>query len=102
MIATVIGVLRRFLPAFLRTRPALEKPQWRAVWDLLFTAANAALGKSLAHPRWLGARTHGHTAILHTWNRRLQFHPHLHCNSAGRTAPGGTRRAWKPSRAWSS
>lgn len=162
MSATVIEVLRHFLPDFLRTRPALGKPQWRAIWainhcrtaelgghllacghcgtrefhfhscnhracpqcgkqataewverelgkrtgapyfmvtftlpeelrglfftdaakqvyDILFTAAAKALKTTLANPRWLGAKTHGHTAILHTWNQRQLFHPHLHC-----------------------
>lgn len=167
MSATVIEVLRRFLPAFLRGRPALGKPQGRAIWALthcrtaelgghlevcengctrefhfhscnhracpqcggqataewverelgrrtgapyfmvtftlpeelrglfftaaakeayhiLFTAAGDALRRTLANPRWLGVKTHGHTAILHTWNQRLLFHPHLHC-----IVPGG-------------
>jgi hypothetical protein len=162
MSATVIAVLRLFLLAFLRARPALKRPQWRAIWaltrcrtaamgghleacengctrefhfhscnhracpqcgsqatadwverelgrrvgapyfmvtftlpeelrglfftdaakeayDIFFTAAGDALRKTLANPRWLGVRTHGHTAILHTWNQRLLFHPHLHC-----------------------
>lgn len=162
MSATVIGVLRRFLPDFLRARPALGKAQRRAIWaithcrtaemgghvhacgkcrthefawhscnhracpqcgkaataewverelgkrvgapyfmvtftlpselrklfhtaaakeiyHIFFTAAAAALSETLAVPRWLGAKTCGFTAILHTWNQLLRFHPHLHC-----------------------
>jgi hypothetical protein len=159
---TVTEVLRRFLPDFLRGRPALNRAQGRAIWaithcrtaamgghldaceqgctrefhyhscnhrscpqcgrqhtaewvgrelgrrvgapyfmvtftlpkelrglffsgaakeiyDVLFAAAAAALSGTLADPRWLGAVTYGLTAILHTWNQRQHFHPHLHC-----------------------
>ena len=162
MSATVIGVLRRFLPDYLRGRPALGKAQGRAIWaithcrtavmggnldacepgctrefhfhscnhrscpqcgrqhtaewvarelgrrvgapyfmvtftlpkelrglffssaakeiyNVLFAAAAAALSGTLADPRWLGAVTSGNIAILHTWNQRQHFHPHLHC-----------------------
>lgn len=48
-------------------------------YDLFFSAAAAALAETLANPRWLGAQTSGATMILHTWNQRLHFHPHLHC-----------------------
>jgi len=158
---TVIGVLRRFLPAFLRQRPALHPAQWRAIWalthcrtpvmgghllacepcsqrhfayhscnhrscpqcgqaataqwvarqlakrvgapyfmvtftlpaelrhlfagamaktayDLFFTASAAALREKLAAPKWLGAAPSGFTAVLHTWNQRMGFHPHIH------------------------
>ena len=162
MVTTVIDVLRRFLPAFLRGRPALSQAQSRAIWaithcrtsvmgghldacengctrefhyhscnhrscpqcgkqhtadwvqrelskrvgapyfmvtftlpkelrglfftnaakqiyDVFFASAAAALASTLANPRWLGAVTSGNTAILHTWNQRQFFHPHLHC-----------------------
>ena len=51
----------------------------KEIYDILFTAAADALSATLANPRWLGAACSGHTAILHTWNQRLLFHPHLHC-----------------------
>jgi hypothetical protein len=162
MRASVIGVLRRFMPEFLRGRPALNRAKRRAIWaithcrtavmgghldaceqgctrefhfhscnhrscpqcgreqtaewvqrelgkrvgapyfmvtftlpqelralfftsaakeiyDVLFSAAGESLTRTLANPRWLGAVTSGHTAILHTWNQRQHFHPHLHC-----------------------
>lgn len=161
MAATVIDALRRFLPALMRERPALNKAQWRAVWAIhhcrtaemgghlhackcgtrefayhscnhracpqcgksttaqwvdrelgkrvgaayfmvtftlpeelrplfftqaakeihhaFFSAAATALSETLANPRWLGATNSGFTMILHTWNQRLHFHPHLHC-----------------------
>jgi hypothetical protein len=160
--ATVSGVLRRFLPDFLRERPPLDRAQRRAIFaithcrtavmgghlhvcgscltrefayhschhrscpqcgrgatfqwverelnrrvgapyfmvtftlpeelrclfssatarkahQLFFAAASAALTTTLAGPRWLGAASCGFTMVLHTWNQRLHFHPHLHC-----------------------
>ncbi len=53
-------------------------PQAKAVYDTFFTASATALRETLANPRWLGAENTGFTAILHTWNQRLHFHPHLH------------------------
>ena len=50
----------------------------KEIYDVLFAAAAAALSGTLADPRWLGAVTNGLTAILHTWNQRQHFHPHLH------------------------
>ena len=51
----------------------------RDVYQLLFAAASSALTDTLANPRWLGAATCGFTMVLHTWNQKLNFHPHLHC-----------------------
>ena len=53
-------------------------PSAKNVYDIFFAAASAALSDTLANPRWLGAATSGFTMILHTWNRRLLFHPHIH------------------------
>ena len=54
-------------------------PSQRAMYEMLFAAAASALAATLANPRWLGAQKSGFTIILHTWNQRLLFHPHLHC-----------------------
>ncbi len=51
----------------------------KEIYHIYFTAAAAALSETLAVPRWLGAVQRGFTIILHTWNQRLNFHPHLHC-----------------------
>lgn len=53
-------------------------PSAKEVYDIFFAAASAALSDTLANPRWLGAATNGFTMILHTWNQRLLFHPHIH------------------------
>lgn len=47
-------------------------------FDLFFAAASAALAEKLASPKGFGAHVSGFTAVLHTWDQRLRFHPHLH------------------------
>jgi len=54
-------------------------PQAKPIHQLFFEAASSALKDTLANPRWLGARQSGFTMVLHTWNQRLHFHPHIHC-----------------------
>ena len=53
--------------------------QAKQIYQLFFAAASSALSDTLANPKWLGAKTSGFTMILHTWNQRLHFHPHIHC-----------------------
>ena len=60
-------------------RPLFFTPQAKDIYQLFFAAASSALSDTLANPKWLGAKTSGFTMILHTWNQRLHFHPHLHC-----------------------
>lgn len=72
-------------------RPLFFTSEAKLIYQLFFAAASSALSDTLANPRWLGAATSGFTMILHTWNQRLHFHPHIHCivpgagiNAAGR------------------
>ena len=51
----------------------------KKIYQLFFAAASSALSSALANPRWLGAVTCGFSMVLHTWNQRLLFHPHIHC-----------------------
>lgn len=60
-------------------RPLFFTPKTKEVYQLFFAAASSALSDTLANPKWLGAKTSGFTMILHTWNQRLHFHPHIHC-----------------------
>jgi len=60
----------------------------REAFDLFFAAASGALAGKLAAPKWLGASVSGFSAVLHTWNQHLLFHPHLHC-----IVPGAGLRA---------
>jgi hypothetical protein len=78
------------LPSALR---ALAYREPRVLYDLLFKTALSTL-QSFArnHPRLRGAL--GATAVLHTHNRRLDYHPHVHL-----IVPGGAldreRRQWR-------
>ena len=65
----------------------------RECYNLLFRCAWATVAAFAADRRWMGART-GAVAVLHTWGRQLQYHPHVHMlvPSGGLTARGGWRR----------
>jgi len=63
------------LRGFARSHPVL-------VYDLLFQAATSTLLELGRDPNWLGAQL-GITAVLHTWSRKLHFHPHMHCVVTG-------------------
>jgi hypothetical protein len=63
----------------------------RALYGLLFKSATTTLLRLAEDPKWLGARI-AITAVLHTWTRELDYHPHLHCIvSAGGLSLDGTR-----------
>jgi hypothetical protein len=60
------------------------------VYDLLFQTASATLLEVGRGPKLGGLL--GITAVLHTWTRELELHPHLHCIvTGGALAPGGDR-----------
>lgn len=65
----------------------------KVVYDLLFICASGTLKDFGLNPKNLGAEI-GMTMVLHTNNRRLDFHPHIHA-----VVPGGgldkRRRYWK-------
>jgi hypothetical protein len=65
-------------------------PFAKQAYDLFFTAVEASLRDKLAQDKGLRAATSGFTAVLHTWNQRLEFHPHIHClvPGAGLNATG--------------
>ena len=68
---------------------ALQNP--RVIYSLLFRAASETLRTIAADPRHLGARL-GFLGVLHTWNQKMQHHPHLHCLiPAGGLAPDRSR-----------
>jgi hypothetical protein len=59
----------------------------RLIYGLLFRASAATLLEVAHDPRHLGAEI-GFFSVLHTWNQRLQHHPHVHCIiAAGGLAP---------------
>ena len=50
----------------------------KTVFDIMFRTAAETLKTISADPRRFGARIGG-TAVLHTWNQKMEWHPHLHC-----------------------
>lgn len=82
------------------TLPAELRPLFRGaynrerLYDLLLRTAARTLER-LAHKKW-GA-TLGMTAVLHTWNQDMLFHPHVHLIvTAGGLRKDGTWRATPP------
>jgi Putative transposase/Transposase zinc-binding domain len=68
----------------------------RLIYSLLFRASAETLLEVARDPRHLGAEI-GFFSVLHTWNQRLQFHPHVHCVvPAGGLSPDHAR--WISSR----
>ena len=71
----VVFTLPHELHSLCRQHPA-------KLYALVFEAATAFLLELGRDPRRLGAQL-GITAILHTWTRKLHYHPHLHCVVTG-------------------
>ena len=68
------------LPAELRR---LVRSHQKKLLSVLFRAAFESLAALCADPRFLGAKV-GALAVLHTWTRTLEWHPHVHM-----LVPGG-------------
>ena len=66
-------------------------------FNALFKAASEALKALAANPRFIGVDLPGFFAVLHTWGRTINFHPHIHV-----VVPGGgidrRKRLWRSSR----
>jgi hypothetical protein len=68
---------------------ALANP--REVYGLLMRTAAETLIELAADPKHLGAEV-GVLAVLHTWGRNLELHPHVHCVvPRGGPSPDGAR-----------
>lgn len=63
------------VPPFLHR---VARSNQNAFYSALLNCAARALIKLCADPRYLGGTT-GVMAVLHTWSRTLEFHPHVHC-----------------------
>ena len=57
---------------------ALALQNKRVVYGLLLRASAETLLEVARNPRHLGAEI-GFFSVLHTWNQKLQLHPHVHC-----------------------
>ena len=81
------------LPAELR---CLARANQRAVYDALFKASSGAIRTLAADPRFLGDGQPGFFGVLHTWDRTLGYHPHVHD-----VVPGGAvsadNNSWRSS-----
>lgn len=63
----------------------------RELFSILFQTAARVLQQFGSDPTWLGGQL-GITAVLHSWSRSLEFHPHLHCIiTDGGLSDDGTR-----------
>lgn len=49
----------------------------KPMYNLLFESAWSTLSSFAKDPKWLGAQA-GAIAVLHTWDQRLRYHPHVH------------------------
>ena len=71
------------VPYFMLTFTVPEPLRWFflrydcVAYGLLFTAASEAIKELFADPKHFGGQA-GFTAVLHTWTRQMEFHPHLH------------------------
>ena len=71
------------VPYFMLTFTVPQSLRWfflrygRIAYKMLFAATSTALRDLFADPKHFGAQP-GFTAVLHTWTRQIQFHPHLH------------------------
>src|SRR6266446_1524693 len=63
----------------------------REIYSLLFRTSAETLLEVARDPKRLGAEI-GFFSVLHTWNQKLQHHPHVHCVvAAGGLSPDHTQ-----------
>jgi hypothetical protein len=76
--------------SFMRSHP-------RECYKALFKAAKETLVALAKEPKYIGSPNIGATAVLHTWGRDLNYHPHLHFIVPG-GAIGLDGKSWLSSR----
>ena len=76
---TVYHLVTFTVPAGLR-RAIRSHP--RELLELLMRLSSSTLLDLCANPKWFGA-TPGLTAVLHTWTRQVEYHPHVHFIATG-------------------
>lgn len=70
---------------------ALALQNKKVIYDLLIRTSAETLLTIARDPQHLGAEI-GFFSVLHTWNQKLEHHPHVHCVvPAGGLAPDHTR-----------
>lgn len=81
------------LPEELR---AIARSNQKALYNILFQTSAASLQKLALDPRFVGGHI-GMTGVLHTWDRTLGYHLHIHyLVPAGGLSPDHSQ--WLPSR----
>ena len=71
------------VPYFMLTFTVPKSLRWfflrydRVAYNALFAAASGAIKELFADSKYFGGQS-GFTAVLHTWTRQMEFHPHLH------------------------
>jgi hypothetical protein len=85
------------IPAELR---AIVRANPARCYALLFDAVARTIHRCAQDPERLGA-TPAFTLLLHTWDRTLQFHPHIHgvISAGGLTSGGDWKATTRPGRA---
>ena len=76
--------------SFMRSHP-------RECYKALFEASKETLVALAKEPKYIGSPNIGATAVLHTWGRDLNYHPHLHFIVPG-GAIGLDGKSWLSSR----
>jgi hypothetical protein len=81
------------LPSALRR---MARRNQRAVYNALFKASSQAIRTLAGDQRFFGDPQPGFFGVLHTWDRTLGYHPHIHY-----VVPGGAgaadKSSWRPS-----
>src|SRR4030042_7056538 len=69
----------------------------RPCYTAMFAASSQTLKKLVRNEKFIGADLPGFFGVLHTWGRKMPYHPHIHY-----IAPGGalskSDQRWRPSR----
>lgn len=50
----------------------------QAAYGAMFKASSESIKNLVKDPRFVGTELPGFTGVLHTWGRRLPYHPHIH------------------------
>ncbi len=75
-------------------RPFMRSHQ-RIAYAALFAASSEAIKRLAADPRFTAGDVPGFFGVLHTWGRRLQYHPHIHYVVPGGMLSGSSGH-WHP------
>jgi hypothetical protein len=60
------------------------RSNYRLCYAALFAASSATLKKLVRDEKFIGADLPGFFSVLHTWGRKMPYHPHIH-----NIVPGG-------------